>query len=386
MKFLALVSIFFVILAAMYVINSAPPTTIRETPSPIASTTSNNVVATTSQPIVISPTSATTTTKPAVATTTPKKAVNKPKNAPVKTRDEEVPVQVTRVESPYATAPKVVSSLDATARGSLVNILCMPKGGTLRPVSGSGVLIDSRGVILTNAHVAQFVLLSEDSQIDLDCTIRTGSPAVPKWKAKVLFIPPIWVNTHFADINSDHAMGTGEHDYALLLITSDMQGTPATAPLPFLPVDARQNIAFESDNVLGAGYPAEFVGGLIAQQSLYAVTSVSTIKQLMTFGSSTVDVFSVGSVIEAQGGSSGGPIINAWGFVIGIISTTSAGATTADRELHALSLSYIDRDMLDQTGLTLGTYISGDLQERLQGFSREIVPGLIQKYVSFLSR
>jgi hypothetical protein len=212
----------------------------------------------------------------------------------------------------------------------------MPKDGTLRPISGSGVIIDPRGIILTNAHVAQYVLLSESPQINLECTIRNGSPATARWKASVLYIPSVWVNGHYADVNSDMAMGTGEHDYALLLITSDTGGAALDTSFPYLPIDARENITNAGDNVFGAGYPAEFVGGIVAQQSLYAVTSVSTIKQLMTFETASIDVLSIGGVIEAQGGSSGGPVVNAWGYVIGIISTTSEGATTAQRDLHAL--------------------------------------------------
>jgi S1-C subfamily serine protease len=261
----------------------------------------------------------------------------------------------------------------------------MPKGGTLRPISGSGVIIDPRGVILTNAHVAQYVLISENPQINLTCSIRSRSPASPLWQADVLYIPPIWVNEHYTEINADHVEGTGEHDYALLLVAGDAQGNAITNPLPYLPVDARINAAFQGDSVLGAGYPAEFVGGIVAQQGLYAVTSISTIKQLLTFATSSVDVFSIGGVIEAQGGSSGGPVVNAWSYVVGIITTTSEGATTAARDLHALSLNYIDRDITAQTGYGLATLLSGDVKQETVDFSRETGLGLVQKYVDYLS-
>jgi S1-C subfamily serine protease len=275
--------------------------------------------------------------------------------------------------------------MDAPARAALVNILCMPQSGSLRPISGSGVIIDPRGVILTNAHVAQYVLLSESPQINLVCNIRTSSPASPHWKAVVLYIPQIWVDSHYQLINSDHISGTGEHDYALLYIVSDTQGNPVTASFPYLPVETRENVAFQGDNVLVAGYPAEFVGGIAAQQNLYAATSPSTIKQLLTFNTSTVDVFNVGGVIEAQGGSSGGPVINAWRHIVGIIVTTSEGSSTASRDLHALSLNYIERDLVEQTTKGLNTILSGDVAQLAQEFSLETAHEMVQKYIDFLT-
>ena len=34
-------------------------------------------------------------------------------------------------------------------------------GRLFNPISGSGVIVDSRGVVLTNAHVGQFFLLHD---------------------------------------------------------------------------------------------------------------------------------------------------------------------------------------------------------------------------------
>lgn len=199
-------------------------------------------------------------------------------------------------------------------------------------------------------------------------------------------MPSIWVNTHYKEINADEVVGTGEHDYALLAISSDIQGNTVNSSLPYLPVDSRADVVNTGDSVLGAGYPAEFVGGIVAQQGLYAVSSITTIQNLFTFNSSTVDVYSIGGVIEAQGGSSGGPVVNAWGHVVAIISTTSEGATTAQRDLHAVALNYIDRDILLQTGRTFASFLSADPIKQADDFSRETAPGLVQKYIDYLSR
>src|ERR1700733_7735385 len=57
------------------------------------------------------------------------------------------------------------TELNTQTRAALVNIECTTiAGGTFEPISGSGVVIDSDGVILTNAHVAQFFLLRDYGQ------------------------------------------------------------------------------------------------------------------------------------------------------------------------------------------------------------------------------
>jgi hypothetical protein len=232
--------------------------------------------------------------------------------------------------------------------------------------------------------VAQYVLLSESPQIDLSCTIRTGSPAQARFTAEVLYMPKAWVNVHASEINQSSPLGTGEHDYALLVIVGNVDGTPIQTPLPYLPLDTRQGIGFLDDQVLGAGYPAEFAGGLAAQSGLYPVTSISNIKQLLTFTANSIDLFSVGGVIEAQGGSSGGPVINMWGRLIGIITTTSEGATTAERDLRALSLSYINTDIALQSGKDLQTILDGNVMAAADDFRRNSAPGLISEYLEIL--
>ena len=295
--------------------------------------------------------------------------------------------EITRIKNPYTTPPLPFDDVNVAARAALVNILCVPHGGaSLQPISGSGVIIDSRGVILTNAHVAQYVLLSESSRTNLSCVIRAGSPATAQWAAEVLYIPPVWVGAHAAEINTDHPMGTGEHDYALLRITGSLTNAPLPAAFPALAPDTREVIGFLGDPVLGAAYPAEFLGGLQAHNNLHAVSSVSTIDQLLTFGSDTVDMVSIGGVIEAQSGSSGGAVVNAWSRLIGLITTTSEGATTAERTLRATTMSYINRDIKAQTGLDLAAYLHGDLAAREADFNDRIAPDLMEQYFKVLSR
>src|SRR3989344_1935480 len=101
---------------------------------------------------------------PHAATTTVHKSKEQ-KPAVKSQRDNEV----RRIEDPYPLPPDSFSVINEKTRHALVNILCMPHGGSLRPISASGVIVDPRGVILPNAHVAQYVLLSHDPRIDLSC-------------------------------------------------------------------------------------------------------------------------------------------------------------------------------------------------------------------------
>jgi len=294
---------------------------------------------------------------------------------------------VKRIENPYPTPPESFLTVNDWARGALVNILCSSTADGVRPTSGSGVIIDPRGVILTNAHVAQYVLLSENSQVNLSCVIRTGSPAREAWIADVLFIPPAWVEEHASDLVASAPTETGEHDYSLLLITRSLDGNPISLPssFPALEVDTREAIGFLGDQVLTAGYPAEFIGSVAAQSQLNVASSITSIKDLLTFKTSTVDLISLGGVAEAQSGSSGGPVVNAWGRLIGLITTTSEGATTAERDLRALTISYINRDIKGQSGSDLASILNGNLAAEAAAFRNAVAPHLTQLLIDQIS-
>ncbi|HUO50349.1 MAG TPA: trypsin-like peptidase domain-containing protein [Candidatus Paceibacterota bacterium] len=334
---------------------------------------------------IAAPIVATTTTSVAATTSAPQPQTAAIKKTKAQTTSAPAEKTVARVQNPYTTPPLSFTQVNVAARSAIVNILCQPKNGSMRPISASGVIIDPKGVILTNAHVGQYVLLSESSEIDLSCTIRTGSPSTPAWKASIIFIPPVWVNEHAPEINVEHPTGTGEHDYALLAITGSATGAALPSQFPYISPDTRAAIGFPGDQVLVASYPAEFAGGIAAQYGLYANSTVTSIKQLMTFASGTPDVISLGGVIEAQSGSSGGAVVNAWGKLIGLIATTSEGTTTAARDLRAVSLSYINTDLKTQSGFDLSTYLGGDPVGESTDFGAHLAPSLIKEYITVLS-
>lgn len=344
-------------------------------PAPISATSS---AATTTLPLATTTVSLATSTHES-STSTVKKTSSVAKKTPSPEPVARDPNAVDRIQNPYDTPPESFDVINEKAREALVNILCVSRSGTMQPISGSGVVIDPRGVVLTNAHVAQYVLLAQSPNIDLSCTMRAGSPAVSKWSVVPLYIPAVWVHEHAHEIIEQHVVGTGEHDYALLLIAGNGKS------FPFIPYDTREAIAFQDDPVLVASYPVEFVGSTV-QNSLYAVSSITSIKKLMTFVQQTIDVLSLGGLIGAQSGSSGGAVVNAWGRLVGIVVTTSAGATTADRDLHALSMSYISRDLAAQSKLGLEALLSTDVTAAAESFNIILAPQLLEEYLRVLKR
>lgn len=287
----------------------------------------------------------------------------------------------------YDTPPLSFQTISENTRLALVNILCIPEDSSLHASSGSGVIIDSRGVILTNAHVAQYVLLAQSGRTNLSCVVRQGAPARVIGSAEVLFIPPAWVHANAAKITEAAPIGTGENDYALLRIISSHE---ARAPLPYsfpaLPIDIRKNAGLPSDAVLAASYPSEFVGAQATTYSLYPASSITSIRRLLTFFEDTVDLLSLAGVQEAQSGSSGGAIVNGWNYLIGVITSVSEGATTAEREMRAITLNYVNRDLQAETGTSLETFLAGELPSLATNFRNAHEQALAELLISEIDK
>ena len=335
------------------------PTTASSSPATVASTSA--------------PTSPLVTKKPtkSAATTTVQK-VKKASIQAEKSTSTTSPNEIVRIENPYTSPPLPFESINVSARAALVNILCTTKSeGALKPITGSGIIVDAHGIILTNAHVAQYVLIAQSGRSNLECFVRTGSPAVAMWVPVVMYIPAAWVNVHASEILQSHAVGTGEHDYALLYIAATIDGRPLPSSFSAITPDSREAIGFVDDTVLAASYPVEFIGGTTVQSDLYQVTSIARIQRLLTFSVGAADALSLGGIIGAQSGSSGGGVLNQWNRLIGLITTTSDGATTAERDLHAISTAYINRDIRTQTGRTLAEVLASDPKMMADAFRPE---------------
>ncbi len=280
--------------------------------------------------------------------------------------------------------------INVKTREALVNILCTTKrGGSFDPLSGSGVIVDPRGIILTNAHVGQFFLLKDYlSQGFIDCTIRTGAPARNKYRATLLYISPVWIVENAKKISEDEATGTGENDFALLLIQEPTQkDIPLPPVFPFIPMDTRDDSFQTPRYVLGAGYPAGLLSGITIQRDLYPTSS--EVKTGRVYGFTTADIpdiFSIGGSVLAQHGSSGGAVVSTEGKLVGLIVTSSMGKTTDERNLNAITMSHLRASYQKDTGESLASLFAGDPTASVQKFNEIVAPGLKQKLIDALTK
>lgn len=285
-------------------------------------------------------------------------------------------------------AGQTTGSVNDRVRAALVNIICSTDAaGPFESVSGSGVIIDPRGVILTNAHVAQFFLLKDYPYPDfVDCVIRTGSPARPMYKAELMFLPPTWVKDNAHKIDDEAPTGNGERDYALLRITGGVSSSISLPPLfPFLLVSV--DSPPQGADVLQAGYAAGFLGGITIQNDLYASSAYTKVRDVYTFNANTVDLFSLGGSVVAQSGSSGGPVTNTDGVLVGVIVTSTGTGDTATRDLHALATSYIVRDFELERGKSLINVLSVEnLAAEVEIFSKIFAPSERQALVNVIEK
>lgn len=277
--------------------------------------------------------------------------------------------------------------LNARTRAALVNILCTTRtGGYFEPVSGSGVIIDPRGIVLTNAHVGQYFLLRDfPSPGNVNCIIRTGSPARAAYTAILLYLPPAWVEANASQIAAAQPMGTGENDYSFLLITGTTNPN-GTLPASFSYAAPDTSGLSRGQQMLLASYPAGFLGGITIEKDLYPTSAYATIEQIFAFSSadSWVDLFSVPGTTLSQPGSSGGAAVRLDGTLAGILVTSTVGTTTADRDLRAVTVDHIDHSLNLQGRGGISGLLSGEIYQKALDFNESTAPALTEKLVQAL--
>jgi len=313
---------------------------------------------------------------PQVATTPKEQAVpseNKPALEPAATT---APKVTTTPESTPESAPIISSSLSFdsaanTLRGALVNIICYaPAGSDLHSSSGSGVIIDPRGIILTNAHVAVPFLFENKG---VSCIIRTGSPAHDAYTAKLMFISPTWVSGNAVLFGTENPSGTGEYDYALLAITGSAPSAQNASFFPAIPLS--QQVPSVGDGVAIASYAAQFLDSSQIQSGLFPTVVFGSIKDIFTFGTNSVDIVALGGSAAAQEGSSGGGVVNESGNLIGIITTSTVTGDTSTRNVNAITAPYVRRAYQSETGASFSSLVSQNPIAAAAAFSSQI-PGL----------
>ena len=250
----------------------------------------------------------------------------------------------------------VDTSLPAPLKKTLVNILCTSHKAPLRGTSGSGVLIDSEGIILTVAHVGQAVLLSETlGEGVISCVVRTGDPARNAYKAKLIYISEPWLRKNSTTLISSQPMGTGENDFALLAIVGSANGSALPSTFPSLSFS--QSDASTGDSVGVGGYAGQYLTSSQVRNAFSPTFVTGSIDAIYTFRTSTQDVLSILGGKAAQVGSSGGGAVNKEGRLIGLITTSEISGDFATRHLRVITPTHMRSSFESDMGQSLSGYL-----------------------------
>lgn len=279
------------------------------------------------------------------------------------------------------TKPSNLSTAAVSIRKALVNITCEIKmTRSIAHTSGSGVFISPKGYIITNAHVAQYLLLKNyPHKGATTCVVRMGSPAVSRYDTKLVFLSSDWMysraTTTLKLINKN--MENGKHDIAVLAITGVANATGVSnynnikVPTVFPFVSLGYDAPVVNEPVIIGSYAAQFLSQELLQSSLYPTIAYGSIKKIYTFASTTADIATLGGTVAAQEGSSGGGVLNSNDKLTALIVIGTVTGPTNTRNLSAITAQYIRRAYKNETGKSINSLFAESTTTAIQAFSSE---------------
>ncbi|MEK7510633.1 MAG: serine protease [Patescibacteria group bacterium] len=272
------------------------------------------------------------------------------------------PLTPTKPSVPSALAPLLPkapeSDLGITLtklRGAIVNIICTSKDPKVRSMSGSGVIFDSKGLILTNSHIAQYYLVRDAlPEGAISCTVRTGSPAQAAYKAEPVYVSSQWVAANPRTLASLGAKGTGEHDFAVLAITQSATPLPLPGSFAYMPL-TKGETAQGTELALGT-YGAQALSSKQIQSSLFPTLVLAKVKNRFSFDNGRIDLLALTGSAASQQGSSGGAVANGRGELVGIVTTSTQTGDIASRETRAVTVAHMRASFKADSGEDFDSY------------------------------
>lgn len=276
---------------------------------------------------------------------------------PIASTTPVIPVKPTSSLEPLLPAPPKTGlpATLTTLRGAIVNIICTSKDPMVRSMSGSGVIFDPKGLILTNSHIAQYYLLRDTLPAGtITCTVRTGSPAQAAYTASPAYVSSQWVAANPRTLSTAGARGTGEHDFAVLAITGSATPLPAPKSFPYIPL-SRTTPGDDAELALGT-YGAQSLSAKQVQSSLFPTLTVAKVKNRFSFGSGQIDLIALTGSAASQQGSSGGAVANERGELIGIVTTSTQSGPIESRETRVVTAAHMRSSFKADSGEDFDRY------------------------------